>query len=57
MSITVTLTVFCKDHPKYKGTRRPRVNLCVPCDDVYDIRHPQSYWDCQVEKVEVKDNG
>ncbi len=54
MSITVTTTVFCKEHPNYKGIRRSQgKRACWGCDDVYIMRNPKSSLECEVEKVEV----
>ncbi len=53
MSVTITITVSCKKHPKYQGARE-RIGTCWGCADVWFLRHPDNLIpDCQIEKVEV----
>jgi hypothetical protein len=54
MSVTVTLTVSCKEHPKYKGVKHPHVtDGCWTCWDVYDVRQLGGTFKPVVEKFEV----
>ena len=57
MSVTISLTVSCKEHPEYEGARRrdKRNDYCWGCSDVYNIRHPLGLvLDATIEKVEVQ---
>ncbi len=60
MSITVTITAFCEDHPRYQGGgRQGRKETCWGCDDLYNLRHPEDslLFYAILEKLEVKKNG
>ncbi len=53
MSITVSLTVSCPEHPNYKG-RQNKKQICWSCVSIYSLVHPDDLiLDCQIEKVEV----
>ena len=63
MSVKVTLTVSCPDHPKYSGRNIPRAKqrdadgrtryLCWACLDIRTLTHPVDNYSFDVEKVEV----
>ncbi len=56
MSVTVTITATCTDHPHYTGQYRARRSRrCWRCSDVYYLRRPENLIsECQIEKVEVQ---
>lgn len=58
MSVTISITIECAGHPKYKGARKASTG-CWGCSDIYELRHPSDnlLMERMIKKVEVKNNA